>query len=75
MSTRPIDPVSDPRIAHKTARFHGYTYHYLYAEPASGKYTNTVFLVRLYSIASLSRFTAGWTAKYADWGPVFTENV
>ncbi|KAL5117634.1 hypothetical protein ACEQ8H_004527 [Pleosporales sp. CAS-2024a] len=45
MSRPPIDPDSDPRIAHKTARLNGHTYHYLYAEPQSGKYTQTVFLI------------------------------
>jgi soluble epoxide hydrolase/lipid-phosphate phosphatase len=46
MPTQPIDPVSDPRITHKTAVLNGYTYQYLYAEPKSGNYTQTVFLVR-----------------------------
>jgi soluble epoxide hydrolase/lipid-phosphate phosphatase len=45
MSSQPIDPVSDPRIHHKTAVLNGYTYHYLYAEPKSGQYSQTVFLV------------------------------
>lgn len=47
MPTQPIDPVSDSRIAHKTAVLNGYTYHYLYAEPQSGSYSQTVFLVCL----------------------------
>jgi hypothetical protein len=46
MPTQPIDPVSDSRITHKTSLLNGYTYHYLYAEPKSGSYTQTVFLVR-----------------------------
>jgi len=51
MPTQPIDPVSDPRIAHKTASLNGYTYHYLYAAPKDGKYTHTVFLVRFSYLA------------------------
>ncbi|KAF1917263.1 Alpha/Beta hydrolase protein [Ampelomyces quisqualis] len=45
MPTQPIDPVSDARIQHKTAVLNGYTYHYLYAEPKSGQYGRTVFLI------------------------------
>ncbi|CAO2651630.1 Nn.00g042000.m01.CDS01 [Neocucurbitaria sp. VM-36] len=45
MSTQPIDPVSDSRIEHRTAELNGYTYHYLYAVPKSGQYTQTVFLI------------------------------
>lgn len=47
MALQPIDPDSDSRIIHKTASLNGYTYHYLYAEPKSGKYSQTVFLVRM----------------------------
>jgi len=43
--TQPIDPVSDSRIQHKTAVLNGYTYHYLYAAPTSGQYSQTVFLI------------------------------
>lgn len=49
MALDPIDPVSDPRITHKTAVLNGQTYHYLYAAPESGNYTHTVFLVRIHS--------------------------
>ena len=45
MPVQPIDPVSDPRVEHKTAQLNGQTYHYLYAVPKSGEYTHTVFLV------------------------------
>jgi soluble epoxide hydrolase/lipid-phosphate phosphatase len=52
MFTEPIDPVSDSRIQHKTAVLNSYTYHYLHAEPKSGQYSQTVFLV--------------WTVPYLD---------
>ena len=45
MSIQPIRPNGDERIQHKTAVLNGYTYHYLYAIPNSGKWTETVFLV------------------------------
>lgn len=45
MPVQPIDPVSDSRIEHKTAKLNGYTYHYLYAVPKSGQWTDTVFLI------------------------------
>ncbi|RMZ67002.1 epoxide hydrolase [Pyrenophora seminiperda CCB06] len=44
-SLAPIDPVEDSRVQHKTAVLNGNTYHYLYAEPASGKWDGTVFLI------------------------------
>ncbi|KAJ4346040.1 hypothetical protein N0V95_005773 [Ascochyta clinopodiicola] len=44
MSVQPIRPVGDERIQHKTAVLNGHTYHYLYAVPNSGKWTDTVFL-------------------------------
>ena len=47
MSIQPIRPNGDERIQHKTAVLNGYTYHYLYAIPNSGKWTETVFLVSL----------------------------
>jgi hypothetical protein len=47
MAQDPIDPVSDPRVTHKTAVLNGQTYHYLYAAPESDNYTHTVFLVRI----------------------------
>jgi hypothetical protein len=50
----PIDPDSDPRITHKTARLNGYTYHYLHAVPKDGKYTHTVFLVRFLSLSCIA---------------------
>jgi hypothetical protein len=61
----PIKPGTDPRIEHKSAVLNGHTYHYLYAVPPSGKYTHTVFLVkmRVYILAGvmlmMSRFMAG----------------
>ncbi|OAL48395.1 alpha/beta-hydrolase [Pyrenochaeta sp. DS3sAY3a] len=45
MPVQPIDPVSDSRIEHKTATLNAYTYHYLYAVPKSGQWTETVFLI------------------------------
>lgn len=45
MPVQPIDPVSDSRIEHKTAKLNGYTYHYLYAVPKSGQWSETVFLI------------------------------
>lgn len=45
MSVQPIRPNGDERIQHKTAVLNGFTYHYLYAVPSSGKWTDTVFLV------------------------------
>ncbi|KAF1847363.1 alpha/beta-hydrolase [Cucurbitaria berberidis CBS 394.84] len=45
MAIQPIDPVSDERIEHKTTKLNGYTYHYLYAVPKGGQYTETVFLI------------------------------
>ena len=45
MNLAPIDPVSDPRVEHRTAKLNGYTYHYLYAVPKSGQFSKTVFLV------------------------------
>jgi len=50
MFAKPIDPESDSRVQHKTALLNGYTYHYLYAEPNSGTWNNTVFLVRVLAI-------------------------
>lgn len=47
MPVQPIDPESDSRIEHKTALLNGYTYHYIYAEPKSGEWSKTVFLVRI----------------------------
>jgi hypothetical protein len=61
----PIKPGTDPRIEHKSAFLNGHTYHYLYAVPPSGKYTHTVFLVRMrvcilaVVMLMLSRFMAG----------------
>ena len=46
MSLHPIHPFADERVQHKTAVLNGYTYHYLYAVPPSGKWSDTVFLVR-----------------------------
>ncbi|KAH7379389.1 Alpha/Beta hydrolase protein [Phaeosphaeria sp. MPI-PUGE-AT-0046c] len=45
MPTQPIDPTGDSRVQHKTAVLNGYTYHYLYAQPKSGQYSHTVFLI------------------------------
>ncbi|KAH8719276.1 Alpha/Beta hydrolase protein [Phaeosphaeriaceae sp. PMI808] len=45
MAHEPIDPTSDSRIEHKTANLNGQTYHYLYAEPKTGQYSQTVFLI------------------------------
>lgn len=53
MSVQPIRPVGDERVQHKTAVLNGYTYHYLYAEPTSGKWSETVFLVCWHLITSL----------------------
>ncbi len=48
MAVPPIDPVSDSRVQHKTAKLNGYTYHYLYAVPQSGEYVGTVMLVSFF---------------------------
>lgn len=48
MAVQPIRPHGDERIQHKTAVLNGFTYHYLYAVPNSGKWTDTVFLVRTF---------------------------
>ncbi|KAL1655739.1 hypothetical protein SLS61_001763 [Didymella pomorum] len=45
MSVQPIRPNGDERIQHKTAVLNGFTYHYLYAVPNSGKWIDTVFLI------------------------------
>ncbi|KZM22237.1 uncharacterized protein EKO05_0011347 [Ascochyta rabiei] len=45
MSVQPIRPTGDERIQHKTAVLSGHTYHYLYAVPDSGKWTDTIFLI------------------------------
>ena len=47
MSLAPIRPSGDDRVQHKTALLNGHTYHYLYATPPSGTWSDTVFLVRL----------------------------
>jgi hypothetical protein len=43
-SLEPINPESDSRIEHKTAKLNGQTYQYLYGVPKSGKWKHTVFL-------------------------------
>ncbi|KAF1357310.1 alpha/beta-hydrolase [Lizonia empirigonia] len=55
MSVQPIRPTGDERVQHKTAVLNGCTYHYLYAVPASGKWTHTVFLIHGWPDLSL-----GW---------------
>lgn len=45
MSVQPIRPSGDERVQHKTTVLNGFTYHYLYAVPESGTWTDTVFLV------------------------------
>ena len=47
MSLHPIRPFADERVQRKTAVLNGHTYHYLYATPPSGEWSDTVFLVRL----------------------------
>lgn len=47
MSLHPIRPFADERVQHKTAVLNGHTYHYLYATPPSGGWSDTVFLVCL----------------------------
>ncbi|KAF1962007.1 alpha/beta-hydrolase [Byssothecium circinans] len=54
-SLQPIDPANDSRIEHRSSPVNGYTYHYLYGEPASGKFTATVFLIHGWPDCS-----AGW---------------
>ncbi|KAF2498045.1 epoxide hydrolase [Lophium mytilinum] len=44
MAIKPIDPVSDTRVARKTALLNGQPYHYLYGEP-QGPPKGTVFLI------------------------------
>ena len=46
-SLQPINPAGDPRIEHRSSRLNGHTYHYLYGEPASGRFKNTIFLVSI----------------------------
>jgi hypothetical protein len=53
MSLQPIRPFADERVQHKTAVLNGHTYHYLYAAPPSGKWSDTVFLVR-FGLSSLA---------------------
>ncbi|KAF2678198.1 alpha/beta-hydrolase [Lentithecium fluviatile CBS 122367] len=55
MPLQPIDPVSDSRVEHRTTILNGYTYHYLYGEPPSGKYIATIFLIHGWPDCS-----AGW---------------
>jgi hypothetical protein len=43
--TLPIALPDDPRVQHRFAILNGIRYHYLYAEPSSGKWRATVFLV------------------------------
>jgi pimeloyl-ACP methyl ester carboxylesterase len=43
--TLPISLPDDPRIEHRFANLNDTRYHYLYAEPSSGKWKATVFLV------------------------------
>ena len=45
MAIVPIDPVSDPRVAHCSALLNGHTYHYLLGVPADGRFKATIFLV------------------------------
>ncbi|KAF1925722.1 alpha/beta-hydrolase [Didymella exigua CBS 183.55] len=45
MADQPIRPDGDERVQHKTAVLNGITYHYLYAVPESGTWTDTVFLI------------------------------
>jgi hypothetical protein len=52
MTLQPIDPVSDARAEHRNSSLNGHNYHYLYCEPAGGRYKATVFLVSLYFILS-----------------------
>ena len=59
MSIQAIRPNGDERIQHKTAVLNGFTYHYLYAVPISGKWTDTVFLV---CIPSQKQRLAYWTS-------------
>ena len=63
MPIQPIDPVSDSRIQHKTTVLNGYTYHYLYAEPESGQYSQTAFLVRGFLVFLIS-ITAGGNTNW-----------
>ena len=47
MAIVPIDPVSDPRVTHRSALLNGHTYHYLLGVPADGRFKATIFLVGL----------------------------
>ncbi|KAK7537790.1 epoxide hydrolase-like protein [Phyllosticta citricarpa] len=44
-SVPPIDPVSDPRVEHKTTVLNGRTYHYILGVPKSGQFKATIVLV------------------------------
>lgn len=52
-NTLPIDLPNDDRIQHRYALLNGTKYHYLYAEPKTGSYQYTVFLVSLIVIVLL----------------------
>ncbi|EON64504.1 hypothetical protein W97_03737 [Coniosporium apollinis CBS 100218] len=45
MAIEPIDPFSDSRVTHETAKVNGYTYHYILGVPQNGQYKATVFLI------------------------------
>ncbi|CAI6337334.1 unnamed protein product [Periconia digitata] len=55
MASPPFNPVGDPRVEHRHSQVNGYNYHYLYAEPANGKFEATVFLIHGWPDCS-----AGW---------------
>ncbi|KAK8212116.1 epoxide hydrolase-like protein [Phyllosticta capitalensis] len=44
-SVTPIDPISDPRVEHKTTVLNGHTYHYIFGVPKSGQFKATIVLV------------------------------
>lgn len=59
MPLRPIDPVRDGRVEHRTSLVNGYTYHYLYGVPSNGRFKATVFLVSFSFTLSYLQSTGG----------------
>jgi hypothetical protein len=67
MPVQPIDPVSDARVEHRTAKLNGQTYHYLYAVPEGGEFERTVFLV---SLLPTSKLETGVERESVEWSRI-----
>lgn len=63
-SLQPIAPEGDDRIEHKTAVLNGNTYHYLYGVPKGGKFAETVFLVSMECLLTITRLMDGVSIVY-----------